>query len=120
MKTSYASAIVLALSALASGYATAGGHGGDYQFPETGSATTATTSKTRSDVIAELVEARRTGDIVVSIGNSSKKLNELYPEQYPAKSVVQGKTREQVLVELSEARSKGEIVANVGGGHFAN
>jgi UDP-glucose 6-dehydrogenase len=37
---------------------------------------------TREQVRAELIEAQRTGDIVVP-WTGNKKLNELYPNQYP-------------------------------------
>ena len=120
MKTSYASAIVFALSALASGYAAAGDHGGrGYQLSESDASASFVSTKTRAEVLAELAEAQRTGDIVANVGNSNsgKKLNELYPERYPAKPAVQGKTRAQVLAELAEAQHNGELVANLGGGH---
>lgn len=115
MKTSYASALVLALSALASGYAAAEGHG--HSFTEADASTTFVSTKTRAEVLAELAEAQHTGDIVANVGNgnSGKKLNEIYPDRYPAKPVVQGKTRVQVLAELAEAQRNGEMVANVGG-----
>ena len=45
-----------------------------------------TFSKTRAQVIAELEEAQRTGDIVALGSNSNgQKLNELYPNSYPKK-----------------------------------
>lgn len=70
----------------------------------------ATAPKTRDQVLAELVDAQRTGDLV-AFGNSGKKLNELNPSQYPAKAVVQGHTRAKVLAELAEAQRTGEILA---------
>lgn len=116
MKTSYASAIVLALSALAASHAIAGGRG--YQFSAADTAASVASNKTRAEVLAELAEAQRTGDIAANIGNSSKKLNELYPERYPAKPVAQGKTRAQVLAELAEAQLSGELVASENNGHY--
>lgn len=41
-------------------------------------------SNTREQVRAELLEAQRTGDII-SAGETSQKLNELYPNRYPKK-----------------------------------
>ena len=67
-----------------------------------------TVSKTRDQVMAELAEARRTGDIVDA--KSGKKLNELYPNSYPPKVMASGLTREQVLAELAEAKQTGDIV----------
>lgn len=97
MKTSYTITLALALSTLASGYASA--------------TDLSSKAKTREQVRAELVEAQRTGDIVAD-GESGKKLNELYPDQYPAKASVPGKTRAQVLAELAEAQRTGDILAD--------
>ena len=80
----------------------------------------AAAGKTREQVRAELAEAQRTGDIVVSGNNSEfkgKKLNEVYAGQYPAKPVVQGKTRAQVVAELEEAQRTGDIYITVGSKH---
>lgn len=115
MKTSYASAIVLTVSALASSYAMAGGRGGVYQFPETdATVASAPATKTRAEVAAELAEAQRTGDIAVHVGSQIKRLNELYPGQYPAKPAVQGKTRAQVLAELADAQRDSESFSRLG------
>lgn len=115
MKISYASAIVLAVSALASSYASAENHSNDPGYLADPTSAIVST-KTRAQVLAELAEAQRTGDIVVNVGanGNSKKLNELYPERFPAKTVAQGKTRAQVLSELAEAQRTGDIVVNVG------
>ena len=94
MKTSHATAIVLLVATLGSGYAVA--------------ADTATHSVTRAQVLAELADAQRTGDIVDT--KTGKRLNELNPSLYPAKAAVQGVTREQVLAELAEAKRTGDIV----------
>jgi hypothetical protein len=96
MKTSYAATIALVLATLGS---TASFAADTANAPE---------GKTRAQVLAELQEAQRTGDIVD--GRTDKKLNELYPSLYPAKAVVQGPTREQVLAELAEAKRTGDIV----------
>ena len=45
-----------------------------------------TSGKTRAQVVAELEEAQRTGDIVALGSNSNgQKLNQLYPNSYPKK-----------------------------------
>ena len=67
-------------------------------------------AKTRAEVVAELQEARRTGDIVVGdIGLTQYEIN---PRNFPARAVAQGKTREQVRAEFAEAVRSGDIVAN--------
>jgi len=122
MKISYAASLVLALSTLAGGSAFAGDHGGrGYLDIEPSSISSFVSTKSRADVLAELAEAQRTGDLVVQTGGhgAGMKLNEIFPGQYPAKPVVQSKTRAQVLAELAEAQSSGEIVATVRGGHSA-
>ena len=68
------------------------------------------TSITRQQVLAELADAQRTGDIVEVHGSTIKKLNELHPASYPAKAEQPGLTRAQVLAELAEAQRTGEIV----------
>jgi ABC-type transporter Mla subunit MlaD len=76
--------------------------------------------KTRAQVLAELAEARRTGDIQAGKdagfdefnSGAFKKLNELNPTAYPAKVSESGKTRAQVLAELAEAQRTGDIVAD--------
>ena len=65
---------------------------------------------TREQVRAELAEAVRSGDILAN-GESSLKLNELYPSRYPAKQMQAGLTREQVRAELAEAVRSGNILA---------
>jgi len=94
MKTSHATAIVLLVATLGSGYALA--------------ADTATHSVTRAQVLAELAEAKSTGNILD--GKTGKMLNEVYPSRYPAKPVVSSVTREQVLAELAEAQRTGNIL----------
>ena len=96
MNRKYISTLTLALAALVAGSALAADAAGP---------------KTRDQVRVELLEAQRTGDIVVN-GDMAKKLNELYPNQYSAKAVVQGNTRAQVLAELAEAQRTGDMVAN--------
>ena len=74
-----------------------------------------TMSTTRAQVLAELAEAKRTGDLVWTYGGTMKKLNEFFPNNYPRKTEGPGMTREQVLAELAEARRTGEIVSTDGG-----
>jgi hypothetical protein len=66
---------------------------------------------TRDQVKAELVEARRTGNLVSS-GESGLKLNELNPKLYPAKSAVEVKTRDQRKADVAEATRTGTLSAN--------
>lgn len=107
MKTSYAAIIALSLSTLAASYANA-----EYAIADYNTASTATVpGKTRAQVLAELAEAQRTGDIYAN-GNSDKKLNELRPDLYPTKAIVQGKTRVQVQAELAQAQRSGEFALN--------
>ena len=93
MKTSQIASIAFLLAALGSGYAAA--------------ADTAAPGLSRAQVLAELADAQRSGDIVDA--KTGKKLNELNPGAYPAKAVVQSPSREQVLAELSEAQRTGDI-----------
>lgn len=93
MKTTYLATIALLLAGLGSSYAIADD---------------ATQASSRAKVLAELAEAKRTGDLIDA--HSGKKLNELYPNLYPAKAVKPGITREQVLAELAEAKRTGDLV----------
>jgi hypothetical protein len=68
-------------------------------------------AKTREQVLAELVEAKRTGDMPAGSFFSGKKLNEVYPNQYPPVAKAPGKTREQVLAKLEEAKRTGDMPA---------
>ena len=96
MNRSSFSAIALAFATLTTGHAIAA----DTSAP-----------LTRAQVQAELAEAVRSGDIFVG-GESTLKMNELFPSRYPAKAVVQGKTRAQVQAELAEAVRTGDIVVS--------
>ena len=93
MKTNYAATIALVLATLGTSQAFA--------------ADTPATSLTRDQVLAELVQAQRTGDVIDS--HSGKKLNELFPASYPAKAAASAKTRDQVLAELIAAERSGDI-----------
>ena len=105
MKTSYAATLAVVLATLGSGYTVA--------------ANAAAQSPTRAQVLAELDDAQRTGDIIGSDG-SGKKLNELYPSLYPAKAAVQGTTRAQVLAELADAQRTGDIIGSDDSGKKLN
>lgn len=68
-------------------------------------------SRTRSEVQAELAEARRTGQLLGN-GESGLLLNELHPQQYPARPAQPSKTRAQVRAELAEAQRTGDLVSH--------
>ena len=108
MKTSYSTAIALAISTLIVGQAFA-------------AVTTAAADvgKTRAQVQAELVQARATGDITapdqLSIdytGRTGAKMNEVFPARYAAVAPVSTKTRADVIVEMAEAKRTGNIMAS--------
>ena len=68
-------------------------------------------SKSRSEVLAELKEAQRTGDILAS--GEGGTLYERNPHAYPPRPVVAGKSRDQVRAETLQAIRDGDII--VGG-----
>ena len=68
-----------------------------------------TSGASREQVVAELAAAKRSGDILAT-GESSLKLNEMYPSQYPAAQVLAGMTREQVKAELADAKRTGDYM----------
>ena len=67
--------------------------------------------KTREQVQAELFEAQRNGDIIMSA--AAKPVREIYPGNYPAETNLAkqdgGKTREQGSVELAGAKKAGSV-----------
>jgi hypothetical protein len=69
-------------------------------------------SKSRSEVLAELKEAQRTGDILAP-GEQGVTLYEQNPHAYPPRPVVAGKSRNQVRAETLQAIRDGDII--VGG-----
>ncbi len=104
MKTSYSTAIALAISTLIAGQAYAAD---------------ADIGKTRAQVQAELVQARATGDITapdqLSIdytGRTGAKMNEVFPARYAAKAPVSTKTRADVIAEMAEAKRTGNVMAS--------
>lgn len=63
--------------------------------------------KTRAQVLAELKEAQRTGDILVTgEGGTAYERN---PGAFPARVHVAGKTREQVRAETLQALRDGDV-----------
>lgn len=103
MKTSYSTAIALAISTLIAGQAFAAD---------------ADVGKTRTQVQAELVQARATGDIIapdqLSIdytGRTGAKMSEVFPARYAAVAPVSTKTRADVLADMKEAKRTGNVAA---------
>ena len=113
MKKSQKIIFTLAAFAFTSMAALASDHGqsAEYDFFETQSTPSIFSSKTREEVLAELAEAQRTGDVAVntSHGNSGQKRNELHPENYPKKVATAGKSRSQVWDEWVAAQRSGEL-----------
>jgi len=70
----------------------------------------ATAALTRGDVIAQLQEARRNGDIAV--GDTGLTQHDIAPRNFPLRAAEQGKSREQVRAELADAIRTGDVVAN--------
>jgi hypothetical protein len=68
-------------------------------------------SKTRVEVLAELVATQRSGDFVVD-SETGRKASQLWPSLYPAQVSVAGKTRDEVLAELVEAKRTGDFVVD--------
>ena len=88
-----ASTMILAISTLSASHALAA----DPEKP-----------KTRAEVLQELEDAQRTGEIQAN-DESGLKLNEEYPKRYPAQEAGPSLTREQVRRDLEEARRTGRI-----------
>ncbi len=91
------------------------GHTRAELFPSTCEQTMAAgqvSGKAREQVQAELFDAQRNGDIIVSA--AAKPAREIYPGNYPAETNLaqqgSGKTREQVRAELFEAQRNGDII----------
>jgi len=101
----YATAsIALALAALVTGHAQAADN----------------TGKTRAEVLAELADAQRTGDVTIYNGSGQvAKANEVFPSFYPATTSAPGKTRAEVLAELAEAQRTGDVIVFNGSGQVA-
>jgi hypothetical protein len=66
---------------------------------------------TRAQVMAELADARASGDLIGN-GETGMKLNELFPGRYAKKVTEPGKTRDEVVSELAQARRSGDLLAD--------
>jgi hypothetical protein len=64
--------------------------------------------KTRAEVMEELEEAKRMGEIPAS-DESGLLLRDQYPERYPPKASQPSLTREEVRQELERAQKAGEV-----------
>ena len=117
MKNSPKTIVTLAVFAFSSMAAIASDHGqsAEYDVLEMQATPSVLSSKTREEVLAELAEAQRTGDVAVntSHGNSGQKRNKLHPENYPKKAATAGKSRSQVWDEWVVAQRSGEVSAFV-------
>ena len=88
-------------------------------FPARFAAVRAVPTKTRADVIADMAEAKRTGNVMAPTltsldyaGYGTAKLNEIFPSRYPAVAAAPAKTRTEVRTELAEAQRTGDMVAD--------
>ena len=95
MNRQVVSAIALAVAALSAGQALAQD----------------ATPKTREQVRAELLEAQRSGDIIVN-SETGQTAREMFPGLYAERAVAAGKTRAEVKAELAEAIRKGDLMAD--------
>ena len=84
-----------------------------------GAAVAPASTKTRAEVIAEMAEAKRTGNVMAPTltsldyaGYSTAKLNEVFPSRYPAVAAAPAKTRAEVRTELAEAQRTGDMPAD--------
>ena len=72
---------------------------------------------TRAQVLADLAEAQRSGNIIE--GEIGLPLNVLNPQQYPAQQQAAGATRAQVIAEFQRARANGELLETVSGARMS-
>jgi hypothetical protein len=106
MKASYAATLVFALATVTAGQAMAN------ESDNTNYANASVSvGKSRDQVRAELVQARRTGDIVANFETGAS-FKEQSPGNYPGAPVAQSLTREQVRTELVHAQHSGEVMAS--------
>ena len=66
-----------------------------------------TSGLTRAQVLADLAQAQRSGNIIDTV--TGLPLNQLNPQNFTAQAPAQGKTRAQVLAELEQARANGQL-----------
>ena len=88
-------------------------------FPARYAAVAPVSTKTRADVVAEMAESKRTGNVMASTqvaidyaGTTSAKMNEVFPARYPAVAGAPAKTRAEVRTELAEAQRTGDMPAD--------
>jgi len=88
-------------------------------FPARYAAVAPVSTKTRAEVVAEMAEAKRTGNVMASTqvaidyaGTTSAKMNEVFPSRYPAVAGTPAKTRAEVRTELAEAQRTGDMQAD--------
>ena len=88
-------------------------------FPARYAAVVAVSNRTRAQVVADMKEAKRTGNIAAPTltsmdyaGYGTAKMNEIFPSRYPAQAEVAGKTRAEVRTELAEAQRTGDMQAD--------
>jgi Domain of unknown function (DUF4148) len=115
MKRQIAAVIIGSLFALPAFAGTYSGTAAEWDYP----ALTQAASKSRDEVLAELIQAERAGDVVAN-AETGEKANQLFPSAYPAQAAVAGKSRAEVLAELIEAERNGEIIANAETGSLEN
>jgi hypothetical protein len=78
----------------------------------------ATASVSRADVLAQLVQAKQSGDVVVN-AESGATANQIDPSAHPAQNVAAGVSRAEVLAQLKDAKREGNMVANAETGTLA-
>lgn len=105
---------LFALPALADAGTQKTQQGFEWEYP----ALAATSSLSRAEVLAELKQAERTGDVVAN-AETGERAYQLYPSAYPAHVAAAGKSRAEVLAELKQAERAGDIVANAEAGTLA-
>ncbi|OYU44661.1 MAG: hypothetical protein CFE44_11755 [Burkholderiales bacterium PBB4] len=88
-------------------------------FPARYAAVAPVSTKTRAEVVADMAEAKRTGNVMASTqvaidyaGTTSAKMNEVFPSRYPAVAAAPTKTRADVRTELAEAQRTGDMQAD--------
>jgi hypothetical protein len=68
-------------------------------------------SKTRAEVVAELIAWQRSGDYFIA--QTGLKGYQMWPSFYPQSApVVAGKTRDEVIAEVAEAKRTGDFVVD--------
>jgi hypothetical protein len=86
----------------------------EWEYP----ALAATSGLSRAEVLAELEQAERSGDVIAN-AETGQKAYQLYPSGHPAHVASTGRSRAEVLAELVQARRSGDIIANAETGELA-